>query len=76
LSSSKTSADRALLDLERDLPTTAADVRALRELHQVLHENLLVDVNRLVAPTWSRQIVANRPTFEGSEPFELQPGES
>ena len=66
-----TTTDRELLDLERDLPTTAKDIRVLRELRGVHAENPLVHVNRLLAPGWTLEAAAASPTFEGCPPFEL-----
>jgi hypothetical protein len=60
-----------LLDLERDLPTTAEDVRVLRELKGSRQENALVHVNRLVAPGWTLEAAAARPLFTDCPPFEL-----
>ncbi len=59
------------LNLERDLPTTAEDVRILRELRRTRVEDPLIHANRLVAPNWILAAAAARPTFEGMEPFEL-----
>ena len=63
--------DSWLLDLERDLPATEQDILVLRQLRATATELPLVHVNRLVAPMWTREAAAARPTFEGCEPFEL-----
>jgi hypothetical protein len=63
------------LDLERDLPTTAEDVRVLRELRTAHLENALVHARRLLAPGWSLEAAAARPSFGGFQPFELHPAE-
>ena len=61
-----------LLDLERDIPTTPEDIRALREnrpkpdLHWLDQLQILVDQ----VPN-AHEIRRNRRTFEGWEPFEL-----
>jgi hypothetical protein len=60
-----------MLQLERDLPTTAEDIRILRELRTPCSDDPLVHANRLVAPGWTRQAAAVRPTFDGQPPFEL-----
>jgi len=61
-----------LLDLERDIPTTPEDVRALREnrpkpdLHWLDQLQILVDqVPNAHELRWKRR------TFAGREPFEL-----
>lgn len=56
------------LDLERDLPTTAEDVRALRENRPKWGEDWL---DRLEATTKAFPQPARRKTFAGFEPFEL-----
>jgi len=61
-----------LLNLERDLPTTPEDIRALRENRPRPAADWLDELTRL-----SRQIPnveevrLRRKTFEGCEPFEL-----
>lgn len=62
-----------MLDLERDLPTTADDSSVLRRLRMARVGNGLVEPDRLVAPGWTPDAAAARPTFEGCEPFELEP---
>ena len=67
--------DSRTLDLERDLPTTAEDVRVLRELRAAHLEDALVHAGRLLAPGWSLEAAADRPSFWGFQPFELHPTE-
>jgi hypothetical protein len=69
MSSGRSDPESRALDLERDLPTTAADVAALRRLRGQLppgfpHAPVIreADLTRLLA---------RRPTSEGWEPFEL-----
>ena len=63
--------DEELLDLERDLPTSAEDVAVLRALRNRHVEDALTDLGRLLAPGWTLEAAAARPTFEGWPPFEL-----
>jgi hypothetical protein len=63
--------DRRPLELERDLPTTAEDVRVLWELRGAHIENALVHANRLLAPGWTLDRAASQPLFEGFPPFTL-----
>jgi hypothetical protein len=63
--------DRGPLELERDLPTTAEDVRALWELRRARLESALVNANRLLAPGWTLERAASQPLFEGCRPFTL-----
>lgn len=63
--------DSRTLDLERDIPTKAEDVRVLRELRATKLEDALVHVNRLLAPGWTLAAAAARPSFQGCQPFEL-----
>jgi hypothetical protein len=63
--------DSKELDLERDLLTTDADIRVLREMRKAQPEDVLVHVERLLAPGWTLAAAAARPIFEGCEPFEL-----
>lgn len=63
--------DSRTLDLERDIPTKAEDVRVLRELRAAKLEDALVHVNRLLAPGWTLAAAAARPSFQGCQPFEL-----
>lgn len=67
--------DSRMLDLERDLPTTAEDVRVLRELKAAHLKDALVHARRLLAPGWSLEAAATRPSFAGFQPFELHPTE-
>ena len=58
------------LDLDRDLPTTAEDVAALRRLREsrnVSFAEYLEFLSRLKPPAEPRE----RKTFEGCEPFEF-----
>ena len=66
-----TNADSELLDLERDIPTTSKDIRVLAELRGARVEDALVHIRRLLAPGWTLESAAARPTFEGFHPFEL-----
>lgn len=68
--SSKAPSD--LLDLERDIPTTPEDVRALRENHPRSGPDWLEQLQKLVdqVPN-AHEIRRRRRTFEGCEPFEL-----
>lgn len=58
-----------LTDLERDLPTTAADVEALRRLRATLPPGLLDVASSF--PLDLGALLASRPTSEGWEPFSL-----
>lgn len=61
-----------LLDLERDIPTTPEDVRALRENRPKWGPNWLQELTDLVAQLPNvDEVRRRRPTFEGYEPFEL-----
>ena len=58
------------LDLERDLPTTADDVAALRQIREsrrISFADYLRFLSRLELPSGA----ARRRTHEGQEPFEL-----
>lgn len=61
-----------LIDLERDIPTTAEDVRALRESRPRPATDWLEQLQKLVdqLPD-AHEIRRRRRTFEGCEPFEL-----
>jgi hypothetical protein len=61
-----------LLDLERDIPTTPEDVRALRENRPRAGPDWLEQLQKLVdqVPN-AHEIRRRRRTFEGCEPFEL-----
>ena len=67
--SSKT--ERQILDLERDVPTTAKDIHVLRVLRKSHIEDALVHARRLLAPNWTLAAAAARPTFENCPPFNL-----
>ena len=59
------------LDLERDLPTTAEDVAALRRIREsrkISFAEYLRFLSRLRLPTGAAR---PRKTHEGQEPFEL-----
>ncbi|HEV8239219.1 MAG TPA: hypothetical protein VGS57_07625 [Thermoanaerobaculia bacterium] len=58
-----------LLDLERDLPTTATDVAALRRLRGTLPPGLEDVASQF--PLDLVTLLAKRPTSEGWEPFTL-----
>ena len=61
-----------LPDLEKDLPTTAEDIRALRENRPTMSEDWLGQLTRMsrLIPD-AEEILGKRRTFEGCEPFEL-----
>lgn len=60
------------LDLETGIPTTAEDVRALRENRPQSGDDWLDQLQRLADQfPASYEDLARRPTFEGHEPFEL-----
>lgn len=68
--SSKESSD--LLDLERDIPTTPEDIRALEENRPRGSTDWLQQLEELSKQfPVSPEELARRPTFEGCEPFEL-----
>ena len=56
-------------NLERDLPTSAADVEALRRLRTDLPAGLLDGA--VVYPFDVTELLLRRPTSEGWEPFTL-----
>jgi hypothetical protein len=60
-----------LLDLERDIPTTKEDSEILWKLSRQPHENLLKNVNQLLAPGWTLEKARSLPFFDGCEPFRL-----
>ncbi len=64
--------DFDLLDLERDIPTTPEDIRALREIRPRMPENWW-DVLTLASEQFPgvQEALRRRKTFEGCEPFEL-----
>lgn len=70
-SNGSTKAERILLDLERDLSTTAEDVRVLQELRTAQLESALVHAYRMLAPGWILERAASQPLFEGFPPFAL-----
>ena len=69
MSSKKTS---EMLDLEKDLPTTPEDVRALRENRPTAGANWFAELQALADQfPPSEEDLGKRRTFEGYEPFEL-----
>jgi hypothetical protein len=66
-----TKTEPRILDLERDVPTTAEDVRVLQGLRKSPDKDALVHVRRLLAPGWTFASAAARPTFGDWPPFEL-----
>jgi len=58
------------LDLENDLPTTAADVAALKQLRES-HGMSFVDYLDFLSRYKPPPLVKRRKTHEGCEPFEL-----
>jgi len=61
-----------LLDLEKGIPTTPEDVRALRENRPRAGEDWLEQVQKLADQfPASYEDLKKRPIFEGYEPFEL-----
>ncbi len=68
--SSKKPAD--LLNLERDIPTTPEDIRALRENRPKPAADWLDELTRLSEQIPNvEQVRRRRKTFAGCEPFEL-----
>jgi len=69
---SMTSRNPDLLNLERDIPTTPEDIRALRENRPKRGEDWL---NQLTLVSQQipnlAEIIRRRRTFKGFEPFEL-----
>lgn len=63
--------DPRTLELERGIPTTAEDVRVLRELRATKLEDGPVHVSRLLAPGWTLAAAAARPIFKDYSPFKL-----
>ena len=59
------------LDLDRDLPTTAADVEALRARRPRARLTDLTNIMDLVPPEWFVERAGVRPVFGGLSPFEL-----
>jgi hypothetical protein len=61
-----------LLDLETGIPTTAEDVRALRENRPQSGDDWLAQLQKLADQfPASYEELERRSTFEGHEPFEL-----
>jgi hypothetical protein len=61
-----------LLDLETAIPTTAEDVRVLRECRQPAGDDWLDQVQKLADQfPATYEDLAKRPTFHGFQPFEL-----
>lgn len=61
-----------LLDLDRDIPTTPDDIRALRENRPRMPENwwdVLTEASEQLPGV--QEALRRRKTFEGWEPFEL-----
>jgi len=59
------------VDFDRDVPTTAADVEALRRSRPVADPEILQHLDRLRADRLSPKIQPRRSTSKGWEPFEL-----
>ena len=67
-----TSRKPELLDLEKDIPTTSEDIRALRENRPKVGEDWLNQLTRLSQQIPNlEEVIRKRRTFEGCEPFEL-----
>jgi len=67
-----TSRKPELLDLEKDIPTTPEDIRALRENRPKVGEDWLNQLTRVSQQTPNlEEVIRKRRTFEGCEPFEL-----
>jgi hypothetical protein len=67
-----TSRKPELLDLEKDIPTTPEDIRALRENRPKVSEDWLNQLTRVSQQIPNlEEIIRKRRTFEGCEPFEL-----
>ena len=61
-----------LLNIERDIPTTPEDIRALRENRPKRAEDWLNQLTRVSQQIPNiEEIIRKRRTFEGVEPFEL-----
>lgn len=67
----RSSGPSEVLDLERDLVTTSADVEALRR-HRPEPAGSLVDIGRLVPPALGDRSGRRRTTFPPAPPFELE----
>lgn len=59
------------LDFEQDIPTTEADILALRKNRPTRVVFDLRDINSLAAPIVSDALLRERKTFAGQPPFEL-----
>jgi hypothetical protein len=67
-----TSRKPEFLDLEKDIPTTPDDTRALRENRPKVGEDWLNQLTRVSQQIPNlEEIIRKRRTFEGCEPFEL-----
>ena len=64
-------ASSEIFDLERDIPTTAEDVRMQRKLHRQPGENLLPKIDELLDPQQFENIPPRRTTSHGWKPFQL-----
>jgi hypothetical protein len=61
-----------LLNIERDIPTTPEDIRALRENRPKIGEDWLNQLTRMYEQVPNAdELRRRRRTFEGFEPFEL-----
>jgi hypothetical protein len=69
MSNARSERPALLVDLERDLPTTAADVEALRRLRAALPPGLQDVASSF--PLDLLKLLASRPTSKGWEPFTL-----
>jgi hypothetical protein len=59
------------LDFERDIPTTEADIQALRKNRPTREPWDLRDINSLAAPGWWPDRRDRRSVFPDQPPFEL-----
>ena len=67
-----TSKKSELLNLERDIPTTPEDIRALRENRPKPAADWLDQLTKVVRQIPNlEEVRRRRKTFEGCEPFEL-----
>lgn len=69
--SSHNPSERALLNLERDLPTTPDDVRVLRELRRQARSWLDLSADEIEALLPPGAIERRPPTSPGRRPFSL-----
>jgi hypothetical protein len=70
--STKSSEPLDLLEIERDIPTTPEDIRALREIRPRMPENwwdVLTQASEQLPGLQEARL--RRKTFEGCAPFEL-----